>query len=47
MLYFGPETMMPVASAVAGALGALLLFWRRIMAFLSRMVGRVRSAVKK
>lgn len=43
MLYFGPETMMPLASAVAGAVGALLLFGRRIGAFFARMLGRLRG----
>ncbi|MBW3534259.1 MAG: hypothetical protein KY453_03415 [Gemmatimonadetes bacterium] len=32
MLYFGPETIMPLASAAAAAVGAVLMFWRRAVA---------------
>ena len=35
-MYVGPETLMPLASALAAIAGALLLFWRRT-------VGAVRS----
>ena len=28
-MYLGPETLMPIASALAAVLGALLIFWRR------------------
>ena len=31
LLYFGPETLMPVASGVAAVAGAVLIFWRRIV----------------
>ena len=31
MLYFGPELMMPLASAAAAAAGAILMFWRRFV----------------
>lgn len=41
MLYFGPETLMPVASALAAAVGAILLFWRRGVALGRRLVARV------
>ncbi len=34
-MYLGPETIMPLASAIAAITGALLLFWRRTV-----MVGR-------
>lgn len=34
-MYLGPETIMPLASAIAAVTGALLLFWRRTV-----MVGR-------
>ena len=36
-MYVGPETLMPLASALAAIAGALLLFWRRT-------VGAVRSS---
>ena len=38
-LYIGPDVLMPVASAIAAVVGFLLMFWRRTMAFLSR-IGR-------
>ena len=41
MLYFGPEVLMPVASALAAAVGAILLFWRRGVALVRRVVARV------
>jgi hypothetical protein len=31
LLYLGPETIMPVASAVAAVIGFLLIFWRMIV----------------
>ncbi len=34
-MYLGPETIMPLASAIAAVTGALLLFWRRTV-----LVGR-------
>lgn len=34
LLYFGPEIMMPLASAAAAALGGILMFWRRVVAAL-------------
>lgn len=41
MLYFGPETLMPVASALAAAVGAILMFWRRGLALVRRITGRI------
>lgn len=32
-MYVGPETLMPLASALAAIAGILLLFWRRLLAF--------------
>ena len=29
-MYIGPEVLMPVASAVAAALGVVLMFWRKV-----------------
>jgi hypothetical protein len=31
-MYIGPETLMPVASALAAIVGVLLMFWRRTVA---------------
>lgn len=28
-MYLGPDTLMPIASAFAAILGAVLIFWRR------------------
>jgi hypothetical protein len=42
-MYIGPETMMPLASAVAAISGVVLLFWRRVKGFfrmMSQAVGR-------
>jgi hypothetical protein len=41
MLYVGPEVLMPLASAVAVVAGALLLFWRRVVAGLRSAARRV------
>jgi hypothetical protein len=37
VLYIGPEVLMPVASAIAAAIGFLLMFWRRTVAFARRI----------
>jgi hypothetical protein len=37
--YFGPETMMPVASIIAAAAGVVMMFGRSILGFF-RKVGR-------
>jgi len=34
LLYFGPETLLPAASVVAGAAGVALMFGRRVVAAL-------------
>ncbi len=31
MLYLGPDALMPLASAIAAALGFALMFWRRLL----------------
>lgn len=30
MLYLGPETIMPITSALAAAVGVILIFWRHL-----------------
>ena len=30
-MYIGPDTLMPVASALAAVAGVLLMFWRRTL----------------
>ncbi len=39
--YIGPETMMPVASIIAGAVGVVMMFGRSIMMFGRGLVRRV------
>jgi len=39
--YFGPETMMPVASVIAGAVGVVMLFGRNVLLFGRGLVRRV------
>ena len=41
MLYFGPETVAPVASGIAAIVGGVLIFWRRIVGFARTAYGRV------
>jgi hypothetical protein len=33
-MYLGPDTLMPLASAIAAVAGVLLMFWRRLIGFL-------------
>ncbi|HEY0304810.1 MAG TPA: hypothetical protein VGC44_07545 [Longimicrobiales bacterium] len=33
LIYIGPETLMPVASAIAAVAGVIMMFWRRLVAF--------------
>lgn len=40
MLYFGPETYMPLASAVAGVIGIALTFWHRAVGLVRRVFER-------
>jgi hypothetical protein len=39
--YFGPETMMPVASIIAAAAGVVMMFGRNILQFGRGVVRRV------
>jgi hypothetical protein len=41
MLYFGPETVVPVGSAIAGAIGVMLMFGRRTFAMIRGAFGRL------
>lgn len=36
--YIGPETVMPIASAVSAIVGALLMFGRRLMTLIGRII---------
>lgn len=50
LLYLGPETWMPLASALAAMMGTLLIFWRYIVSRVQkffRAVGRKLSRSPK
>lgn len=47
-MYVGPETLMPLASAIAAVAGVVLMFWRRTVGivrasftFLSRKISGI------
>ena len=42
LMYIGPETMMPLASALAAIAGVVLMFWRRFVGFI-RMTSQAAS----
>lgn len=41
MLYFAPETILPIGSALAGVVGVIFMFGRRILAAARRVARRV------
>ncbi len=45
--YFGPETMMPVASIIAAVGGVFMLFGRNVVSFGRKVVGRFRRQPPK
>jgi len=38
LLYGGPDTLMPIASALAAAIGVLLMLWNRVVSYLRRFI---------
>ena len=40
-MYIGPETLMPLASAIAAIGGIILMFWRRTTAIVRAVIQRV------
>jgi hypothetical protein len=40
-MYIGPETLMPLASALAAIAGVILMFWRRVTMFVRAQFRRV------
>jgi hypothetical protein len=44
-VYIDPGTLMPLASALAGIVGALLLFWRRVTGAVRTAFSAVRQKV--
>ncbi len=45
--YFGPETMMPVASIIAAAAGVVMMFGRSILQFGRGVVRRFRPGPRQ
>jgi hypothetical protein len=37
ILYIGPETLLPLTSALAAIVGFLLMAWNRVFAFVSKV----------
>lgn len=46
-MYVGPETLMPLASALAAIAGAVMLFWRRTAELARRAAHAVRTSVRR
>jgi hypothetical protein len=40
-LYFGPETVIPLTSILAGIIGAVLVFWRYIVVMVRKLFKRM------
>ncbi len=38
LFYGGPDTLMPIASALAAVIGVLLMLWNRVVFYLRRFV---------
>jgi len=38
LIYGGPDTLMPIASALAAVIGVLLMLWNRVVSYLRRFV---------
>jgi hypothetical protein len=38
LLYLGPDTIMPIASAIAAIIGILLIFWRAIFTRAKKLI---------
>jgi len=38
LLYGGPDTLMPIASALAAVIGVLLMLWSRVVSCLRRFI---------
>jgi hypothetical protein len=40
-MYIGPDTLMPLASALAAVVGFLLMFWRKTVAVVRMGLSRI------
>lgn len=47
LLYFGPETTMPLASALAAAVGVGLIVWGRVFGFTRTTIRKIRNLLVK
>ena len=45
LVYFGPEVLVPLASAAAAVGGFFLLTWRKISGFFLRLMGKTPPAI--
>lgn len=46
-MYIGPETLMPLASALAAIAGVLMLFWRKTVTVFRACVGFVSQSFSR
>ena len=46
-MYISPDTLMPLASAVAAIAGFILMFWRRMIGAVRLLAQRVTQLVAK
>ena len=46
-MYIGPETLMPLASALAAVTGVLLMFWRKVVGFFRATVQFIGSKTSR
>jgi hypothetical protein len=46
-MYVGPETLMPLASALAAVAGVALMFWRRTVGAFRASYGFIKNAVSR
>ena len=42
--YLGPESIMPLASILAAVVGFILIFWRYIVKFFKKILGKSKPA---
>jgi hypothetical protein len=41
-LYLGPDTILPLTSAIAAVLGVVLIFWRYILSAIKKLIRKIR-----
>jgi hypothetical protein len=45
--YFGPETMMPVASVIVAVAGVVMMFGRNVIGFGRNLIRRIRPGSRR